>query len=73
MPDLNNLSRILSKIRNRLTFHFIFAFILFRVLDIWKPLWINTAQQLPGGLGIMVDDVLAGIITCIILHVVFII
>ena len=31
MPDLNNLSRILSKIRNRLTFHFIFAFIFFLI------------------------------------------
>jgi phosphatidylglycerophosphatase A len=37
------------------------AVLLFRVFDIWKPGPINTAQNLPGGLGIMADDVLAGL------------
>jgi len=39
------------------------AFILFRIFDIWKPWIIDKSQHLPGGLGIMMDDVLAGLIT----------
>ncbi len=42
--------------------HFILmAFILFRLFDIWKPYPIRKLQDLPGGWGIMVDDLLAGI------------
>ena len=38
------------------------GFVLFRVFDIWKPWPIRIAdQQVHGGLGIMLDDVLAGI------------
>ena len=41
---------------------FIFAgFLLFRVFDIWKPYPINDLQDLPGGLGIVADDLIAGI------------
>jgi phosphatidylglycerophosphatase A len=36
------------------------AFALFRVLDIWKPPPIGRAQDLPGGWGVMADDLLAG-------------
>jgi phosphatidylglycerophosphatase A len=40
----------------------IFAgFLLFRLFDIWKPFPINILQDLPGGLGVCVDDILAGI------------
>ncbi|HEY2580540.1 MAG TPA: phosphatidylglycerophosphatase A [Mucilaginibacter sp.] len=39
------------------------AFILFRFFDILKPLYIRKAESLPGGWGIMMDDVLAGIYT----------
>ena len=39
------------------------AFILFRIFDIFKPSFIYRVQYLPGGWGIMMDDVLAGIIT----------
>ncbi|WP_153797988.1 phosphatidylglycerophosphatase A family protein [Foetidibacter luteolus] len=35
--------------------------ILFRFFDIVKPLYIRKAEQLPGGWGVMADDVLAGI------------
>ena len=38
------------------------AFILFRVFDILKPWPVRLAEKLPGGLGIMADDILAGII-----------
>jgi phosphatidylglycerophosphatase A len=44
------------------------AFFLFRLFDIWKPFPINRSQNLPGGWGIMVDDVLAGIYTNLILQ-----
>ncbi len=35
------------------------AFLLFRVLDVWKPFGIRQSQELPGGWGIVVDDLLA--------------
>ncbi len=44
--------------------------ILFRVFDILKPLYINRLEQLPGGWGVMADDVLAGIYANIILQVI---
>ena len=43
---------------------FALAFVLFRVFDVWKPLGANQAQKLPGGLGIVADDVIAGIVAC---------
>ena len=42
------------------------AFILFRIFDIFKPSFIYRMQNLPGGWGIMMDDVLAGIIAWLI-------
>ena len=38
----------------------LFAFTLFRVLDIWKPGPIGALERLPGGWGVMMDDVLGG-------------
>jgi phosphatidylglycerophosphatase A len=47
------------------------AFILFRAFDIFKPWPINVAQEkLPGGWGIVVDDLLAGLYTWIIIQLV---
>ena len=37
------------------------AFLLFRLFDIWKPYPIRRLEALESGLGIMADDVLAGI------------
>ncbi len=37
------------------------GFFFFRLFDIWKPLPIRLGEKLPGGLGIMLDDILAGI------------
>jgi phosphatidylglycerophosphatase A len=37
------------------------AFGLFRLFDILKPLGINKLQDLPGGWGVLTDDVLAGL------------
>lgn len=40
----------------------IIGFFLFRIFDIWKPQPIRSIdKQVPGGLGIMLDDVLAAI------------
>lgn len=39
------------------------AFALFRVFDIWKPGFITESQKLHGGWGIILDDVLAGILS----------
>jgi phosphatidylglycerophosphatase A len=35
-------------------------FLLFRVFDVWKPLGIRPLQALPGGWGVVTDDLLAG-------------
>ena len=43
------------------------AFVLFRVLDIAKPGPIGWADNKPGAIGIMLDDVLAGLIAAAIL------
>ena len=37
------------------------GFILFRVFDIFKPWPVRQFEQLPGGWGIMADDVMAGV------------
>jgi len=42
--------------------------ILFRFFDIVKPLYIKKMEKLPGGWGIMLDDVLAGVYANIILQ-----
>ena len=41
--------------------YLLLGFILFRVFDIWKPFPARQAESLPGGLGIMADDWIAGI------------
>lgn len=37
------------------------GFGLFRLFDIWKPYPIDSLQDLPGGLGVCADDLLAGV------------
>lgn len=37
------------------------AFLAFRVFDILKPFPADAAQRLPGGLGVMADDLIAGV------------
>lgn len=39
------------------------AFLLFRLLDILKPFPIRQSESLPGGLAIMLDDLIAGAFT----------
>jgi len=38
------------------------SFLVFRLFDVWKPGPIRAWQDLPGGWGIMVDDVAAGLL-----------
>ena len=45
------------------------GFLLFRLFDIWKPYPIRRLESLGGGLGIMADDVLAGIYAATVLAV----
>lgn len=45
------------------------AFVIFRIFDIWKPWpigWVD--KRVHGGMGIMLDDVLAGIYSAIVLQ-----
>ncbi len=37
------------------------GFVLFRIFDIVKPFPAGRSQRLPGGLGVVIDDVLAGL------------
>ena len=45
------------------------AFLLFRLFDIWKPAPARQFEALPGGTGIMADDVMAGIYGAVSLHI----
>jgi len=45
------------------------GFLLFRLFDIVKPFPANRSQRLPGGWGIMMDDVIAGIYANAVLRV----
>ena len=46
------------------------AFFLWRILDIIKPPPARNLERLKGGLGIMIDDVISGLYTLIIMHLV---
>jgi phosphatidylglycerophosphatase A len=43
------------------------AFVLFRIFDIWKPFPARQSQSLAGGLGVMIDDVIAGLYALLLL------
>jgi len=43
------------------------AFVLFRIFDILKP--IKKLEKIEGGMGIMADDLLAGILTNVLLQI----
>jgi len=45
------------------------AFFLFRFFDVVKPPPINALQKLKGGVGVMADDILAGVFTNIVLQI----
>ena len=45
------------------------GFALFRAFDIWKPFPARRSQQLGGGVGVMIDDLIAGLYALVILLV----
>jgi phosphatidylglycerophosphatase A len=44
------------------------AFVLFRTFDIWKPPPVRQLERLPGGTGIVLDDVMAGVYAALVLY-----
>ncbi len=48
----------------------VIAFIVFRIFDIVKPYPAKKLQDLHGGLGIMIDDYVAGLYTLAVMHLV---
>ena len=50
--------------------YFLPALFLFRVVDIIKPFPINASEKLPGGWGVMADDIVGGVIVNAILRLV---
>jgi len=44
------------------------AFVLFRIFDVMKPSLIGRACHLPGGWGVVMDDVLAGFAVNLLMH-----
>ena len=51
--------------------HGLTAFLFFRILDIFKLGPIRWAEQLPGGVGIMADDMLAGLLAGVLTSVIY--
>ena len=49
------------------------AFLLFRFFDIAKPFPIGRSQKLPGGLGVVIDDVLAGIFAMVVIQLILVV
>ena len=47
---------------------FLAGFGLFRLFDIAKPFGIRRLQNLPGGWGVVVDDLAAALAACVVLH-----
>jgi len=43
------------------------AFVLFRLFDIWKPFPARESQSIAGGLGVMIDDLIAGLYALLVL------
>ena len=48
--------------------HLLAGLVLFRFFDMVKPLFIRRMEKLPGGVGVMMDDVLAGVYANILLQ-----
>lgn len=52
-------------------FYIVAGFFLFRLFDIWKPYPIDDLQNLPTGIGVCADDILAGIYGGVILSLIY--
>ncbi|MBE2281034.1 MAG: phosphatidylglycerophosphatase A [Ignavibacteriaceae bacterium] len=49
----------------------VIAFVIWRVLDIIKPSPAREAEQIKGGKGVIADDIISGIYTLIIMHILY--
>jgi len=47
------------------------GFLLFRLFDIWKPYPIDSLQNLPTGIGVCADDILAGVYAGTVLSILY--
>jgi phosphatidylglycerophosphatase A len=48
------------------------GFVLFRLFDIWKPQPIRFIdEKIPGGLGVVLDDIVAGIFSLVCMQIIF--
>lgn len=47
--------------------YWVAGFLLFRLFDIWKPFPARRAERLPGGWGVVMDDVVAGVYGAVVL------
>jgi len=47
----------------------IFSFVLFRIFDIWKPLPISYFDNLDSPYGVMMDDIIAGLFSALIITI----
>ncbi len=45
------------------------GFLLFRLFDIWKPAPVRQLERLPGGAGIVADDLMAGLYAALVLFI----
>ncbi len=48
---------------------YVAAFILFRIFDIWKPLFIKKLDNIKSNNGVIIDDVLAGIYANLVIQI----
>lgn len=48
---------------------YVLAFVLFRLFDIWKPWPVRNFEALPDGVGIVTDDLAAGLYGALILYI----
>jgi phosphatidylglycerophosphatase A len=51
-------------------FNLIFGFVAFRIFDVWKPFPIRRLEVFGGGVGIVADDLLAGVYANLVLQII---
>jgi phosphatidylglycerophosphatase A len=54
----------------KVLFFLTMGFILFRIFDIVKPIGIKKLQNLPNGMGVMIDDLAAALVSALLLYVI---
>ena len=67
IDEVVGMSIALFMVPQKIVFYSI-AFIIFRFLDITKPLFISSSEKVNNGIGIVLDDIISGVLTLLILH-----